>query len=75
MFNESLILCKYGIILLSLTLKENTTGLHIVKIPKNQGANSYNLKLSKIGNWGLQIQLYKLLPSEAFEMFVEMQER
>jgi len=42
--------------LLSLTLKENTISnifyihVHIVEIPTNKGANSYKLKISKIGN-------------------------
>ena len=49
-------ICKHGNILLSLTLKENTISnmfynIHIIEIPTNKGANSYKLKISKIGNW------------------------
>ena len=47
-------LCKHGQILLSLTFKENTISFHyiqITEIPTNKGANSYKLKLLKIGNY------------------------
>ena len=51
---ESLILRYHGHILLSLTLKKNTIQHFyytlIIEIPTNKGANSYKLKLSKIGN-------------------------
>ena len=55
MLYESLIVCKHGNILLSLTFKENKISFlfyleHIIEIPTNKGANSYNRNLSKTGN-------------------------
>ena len=55
MLYSSIIICKHGYILLSLTLKENTVSnmfaiIHIVEIAINKGAKSYKLKLMKIWN-------------------------
>ena len=48
-----------------LTLKENTISFfyytHIVEIPINKGANSYKLKMWKIGNRAVKITLFKPL--------------
>ena len=53
---KSDIMYTWTLILLFLTFKENTISklfyyIHIIEIPTNKGANSYKLKILKIGNY------------------------
>ena len=49
MFQQSLILCKHGIIRKENTILNLFYYIHVVDVPTNKGANSYKLKPLKIG--------------------------
>ena len=61
---ESLMLCKHGHILFSLTFKKTQFKtcyyIYIIEIPTNKGANSYKLKISNKGANSYKLNISKL---------------